>query len=293
MKMKTSCGALLYTYDTNGHLGLILGKEFEEYLPFKGCNESGETYEQTAIREIYEETCGLVKLNKIDLDHRFSTKRKRYYIGLVLVDFNILEDFKKVRALENRSCFCEKKDIKFFTLYDALNDTTVHNITKASIYYYWSKFERINNSIMIYPEITEKQYEYFKTLFCIPYESNTFNERQICYGKYQTNSDVNNTTNASILVISSTNEKDYQQNNNFNLNISANNPTNENSSIDKLYSNCENINFNQRKIYYFKKENKYHYLPRKNKKTITNNICISEFNKRRSESQNWRANGNL
>jgi len=137
--MKTSCGALLYTYNPAGSIGIILGCENGLWLPFKGCTEDNETYEQTAIREVEEETCGVVKLNSINLEHKFASKRKQYYIGLSLVDYGVIDRFNESIKNESRASHCEKKELQFFDLKSVLSDTRIHNITKASIKYYWNK----------------------------------------------------------------------------------------------------------------------------------------------------------
>ena len=136
--MISSCGALFYSYDPCNRLGIILGQERGAWLPFKGCNETGETLNQTAIREIKEETCGLVNIKSILLEHQFTSKRKHYYIGLCQVSYDIIEEFSKIRAVENRAAYCEKKKLRFFLLNGILDNKIIHDITKASIKYYWN-----------------------------------------------------------------------------------------------------------------------------------------------------------
>lgn len=138
--MKTSCGALLYSYH-NGEIGIILGNENpnDGFLPFKGRPEHGETREEAAIREIYEETCGLVKLQHITLSHQFSSKNKHYYIGICRVSYDIIDRFNKIRRDEIRENFKEKKMLKFFPLKSILLSKEVHPIAKASVRYYWNR----------------------------------------------------------------------------------------------------------------------------------------------------------
>jgi ADP-ribose pyrophosphatase YjhB (NUDIX family) len=147
---KQSCGAIFYTFDKNGEIGIILGDESHvsaaSWLPFKGSSEKGETYEQTAIREIYEETCGLIKLQSIQLEHRFSTKHKEYRIGLVEVPIEIIEQFDECKKREARKEFLEKKTIKFFPLKSVLSTPDVHIISKASILFYKDRLE--NNQLL-------------------------------------------------------------------------------------------------------------------------------------------------
>lgn len=151
--MKNSCGAILYAFDKDGRIGIILGSEgYEEWLPFKGCNEEGETFEQTAIREIREETCGLVSLDSISLDHVFTTKHKIYRIGLCRVDFDIIEQFEKVRKAESRKEFREKQEIRFFPLDTIFIKQKVHSISRASIKFYWDKLATLAGKQLISPE---------------------------------------------------------------------------------------------------------------------------------------------
>lgn len=147
--MKTSCGALFYTYDLNGQLGIVLGLEGVDWLPFKGCNELGETLEETAIREVREETCGLVKLDKIELEHQFTSKRKHYHIGLCEVPYDIIDTFSAVRAREGRVEYKEKKRLRFFSIDTILENNAIHNISKASVMYYWNKLMSLKKSNVI------------------------------------------------------------------------------------------------------------------------------------------------
>jgi len=147
---KKSCGAILYAFNPEGKLGVILGEESrsreEEWLPFKGGCQEEETLEQAAIREIFEETCGLVLINSIALHHKFSTKRKEYHIGLVEVPYELLDAFAEARKHETRENFMEKRKLKFFLFPDVLKETTVHNISKSSILFYKDTLEAIAES---------------------------------------------------------------------------------------------------------------------------------------------------
>lgn len=141
---KISCGALLYTYSPKGELGIILGLEKSNWLPFKGCNEKNETYEQTAIREIYEETSGLLKLDTISLRHEFRTKHKEYKIGLCYAEYSIIDNFKKRDKSKLSNCYKEKEKLRFFKLTNILKNPNIHVITKESIKYYWADLNLIN-----------------------------------------------------------------------------------------------------------------------------------------------------
>jgi ADP-ribose pyrophosphatase YjhB (NUDIX family) len=130
----------------------VLGLESKSlddfWFVFKGGKRYDETPEQAAIREVYEETCGLVKLNSIKLEHQFSTKRKRYCIGLVEVPFEIINRFEYAMQTEAREEFMEKKSIKFFKYPEVLDDPRVHEITKCSISYYTNTLQALKSSKM-------------------------------------------------------------------------------------------------------------------------------------------------
>lgn len=149
--LKNSCGAILYAYNKDGILGVILGEEDRgvgDWLPFKGCNENNETYEETAAREIKEETCGVVDIHpsKIILNHKFASKRKNYYIALCEVDYSMIDAFYIARLSENRKEFKEKKNIKFFPLDNVLDDVSVHSLSRASIRYYWNQLKGLSHN---------------------------------------------------------------------------------------------------------------------------------------------------
>lgn len=147
--MKHSCGAILYSFEPETHdIGIILGLEHRYWLPFKGCTEFGEDYESAAIREIYEETCGLVDVNSIQLEHNFYTSKKHYHIGLTYADYNIVNDFDKERKKhKNNKAFIEKTKLKFFTLKNLKKHMSkIHKLTKSSIIYYWDKLMMLNCS---------------------------------------------------------------------------------------------------------------------------------------------------
>lgn len=146
--MKNSCGAIFYTYDPNGNLGIILGSENGEWLPFKGCNEEGETFNQTAIREINEETCGLINIKNIILEHKFTSKRKHYHIGLCQVNYDIIEKFNNIRNQDKQSLekeFLEKEELKFFDMENIISCRVIHNISKSCINYYMCKLQLLKN----------------------------------------------------------------------------------------------------------------------------------------------------
>jgi ADP-ribose pyrophosphatase YjhB (NUDIX family) len=140
-----SCGAIFYAFGPDNTLGIILGDENRSqedgWLPFKGGVQPGETLEETATREIFEETCGLVYIENISLDHKFSTKRKEYHIGLCEVPYDIIEQFNTAIKKEIRTDFLEKRSLRFFKYPDILTYPYVHNISKASVLFYKNKLD--------------------------------------------------------------------------------------------------------------------------------------------------------
>lgn len=143
--LKNSCGAIFYSFDPQGVLGIILGDEGdcdnEEWLPFKGCAEENEPFEEAAKREIKEESGGLVIINNIVLEHKFATKRKTYHIGVIEVPYGIIEEYNNKRNSETRKEYKEKKKLKFFPLNSVLHASGVHSISRASINYYTDRLK--------------------------------------------------------------------------------------------------------------------------------------------------------
>ena len=141
--MKSSCGGIFYTYDPHGNLGVILGLEGSSWLPFKGCAKAGETLTDTAEREIFEESCGLIRVTGIKLKHKFNTKHKKYYIGLVRVPYDVIQDFRIKRRLETRDDYLEKTDIRFFNIDEIHNEPNIHKLTLNSIDFYWNRLMQL------------------------------------------------------------------------------------------------------------------------------------------------------
>ena len=150
---KHSCGALLYTIYNNS-IYIILGMEKGVWFPFKGTREKGETNEQAAIREIYEETCGITKIDRIELNCNFSTKRKHYHIGLIRVPPSIVNQFYKIKEQiyrvngYNDNCYkyLEKSNIKMFPL-SAVKNINFHEVTKIPIKFYYDHLKMIENNL--------------------------------------------------------------------------------------------------------------------------------------------------
>jgi 8-oxo-dGTP pyrophosphatase MutT (NUDIX family) len=148
---KHSCGALLYTI-YNNKIFIALGKEDGEWYPFKGVVDNDETFEETAIREVDEETCHAVVVKSIKLECKYATKRKHYHIGLILVSPTLIEHFNINRCKEVECKYLEKSEIKFFSLND-IRRKRLHRITIIPIIFYWNfllkKQNMLNNKLKI------------------------------------------------------------------------------------------------------------------------------------------------
>jgi hypothetical protein len=154
---KHSCGAILYTI-YNNKIYVVLGMEKGEWFPFKGTKDNGETYEETAIREIREETCDVIKINSIKLNCNYSTKRKHYHIGITQINKNDINQFYKNRnaILKNsyaynlkNYAYLEKTDLKMFSL-DDIFQYDFHDITLYPIKYYYTYLKNKQKKLNMY-----------------------------------------------------------------------------------------------------------------------------------------------
>lgn len=146
MQSKThSCGAILYRKDGD-KIKIILGSERIDrtgeiiYLPFKGSADHGESFEDAAKREVYEETCGLVLLEKdysISLRFLHSTKKKDNHLGIVEVKEDIVSKFNEKMKTETRAAFTEKRELKEFDLDDLFDRREVHKMCKDCVRFYF------------------------------------------------------------------------------------------------------------------------------------------------------------
>jgi hypothetical protein len=159
-RMKVSCGGLLYAFDSDGDLGLILGYERCGYFPLKGRKEQGETIEQAAIREIYEESCGIVDIMDINLDCKIDSAKKRYYLGLVPVKYDIIQEFADRRKHETRSAFIEIEELKFYKLSELLT-MRLPLITYKAISFYKDILIKIANNAYITDDNAITEYEMY------------------------------------------------------------------------------------------------------------------------------------
>ncbi len=157
---KHSCGAILYIIE-NSTVYIILGMEKNQWFPFKGIRERGETNDEAAIREINEETCGAVIVNHIELKCNYTTKRKHYHIGLVRIYKNQFINFYRNRdymlnTYDNRTNFLEKNKIKMFEVETImLND--FHEITITPIMHYLPFLNRLQNNLNLRRKIVNVQ----------------------------------------------------------------------------------------------------------------------------------------
>lgn len=149
-----SCGAILYTIHNN-KVYIILGKEHGDWFPFKGCSEHGETPEETAVREIEEETINIIKVDPddIELQCTYTTSRKTYHIGLVYVNPNFVRFFniKRKKIIENKSIhkkFLEKSYVKMFSL-ESLKLYDFHTITNIPINFYLPTLMDIQQKVLL------------------------------------------------------------------------------------------------------------------------------------------------
>lgn len=148
--MLHSCGGVLYTIKKN-RLYLVLGREGKYFFHFKGCPENNETFEQTAIREINEETMGIVKIKKILLNcSNVKSKKKIYRLGLVKVNNDIVEQFnylkyKFIDIMPHK--YKEKDEIKLFP-FNRILDYRLHILTLKPILFYYKILEKIQNNLI-------------------------------------------------------------------------------------------------------------------------------------------------
>jgi len=143
--MRVSCGALLYACK-DGEIGVVLGIEGGNYFPLKGGKFAGETDEQTAIREVFEESCGLVDLKRISLDCTVHSLTKRYHLGLVEVSHDIIEKFAARRATETRPSFAELSGLKFIKLAD-LENMKLPLVTYKAVSFYKDRLFELEKKI--------------------------------------------------------------------------------------------------------------------------------------------------
>lgn len=131
-----SAGVLIYTIDEKGELWFLLGRDFKKkYSDFGGRKEESDlTPIDTASRECYEETCGVV-MDRTTLKHKLeyapiirskSYTYKEYFMYLLKIKYNdkYESDFDLVQSSNILDkidyYFREKNDIKWFSLQELL-----------------------------------------------------------------------------------------------------------------------------------------------------------------------------
>ena len=117
MKKEKSCGAIIY----NSNQEVLIVKHNAGHWDFpKGHIENGETEEQTAIREVKEETnIDIIINNKYRYTTSYSPKENVMKEVVYFLAQNIDEDKKP--QLE------EVSEVKWFTLEEAMNTITYEN----------------------------------------------------------------------------------------------------------------------------------------------------------------------
>jgi ADP-ribose pyrophosphatase YjhB (NUDIX family) len=116
--VRNSCGALFYTYNDKNELGIILGKERNNYTPCKGRMEPGEIAEESAIREIAEESNNMIILDELDLYFASGSSKKTHFLGLCYVPFTFIEQYN---SSSKRIKEAEKDNFRFFRVDDILS----------------------------------------------------------------------------------------------------------------------------------------------------------------------------
>ena len=276
--MKISCGAIFYTFDDNNNIGIILGLESLGWLPFKGRNENNETYEQTAIREIYEETCGLIKINEIKLEHKFTTKQKIYHIGLIKVPYDFIYDFNNKIYLETRNEFKEKQDVKFFKLSECFNNNKIHQLSKVSIQFYLNRLfdlNKIHRGNILSISTIKNDSSYYKNIFKKYYKMCETKNKKI-KNKY---CDINSFYNDNISYIYNSCNNNLIDENKYVENINSIDISIEN--IDSI----ENINIIENTENIINKNiDSSNIINIENTKNIENNINIEN---KKDKDDNW------
>lgn len=117
---KSSCsyGAMFYTR-ISGIPHVILGSEGPEktWCPFTGQIEKHETSKDCAIREVFEESRGLIELNEVFFDFTWHKKSGgEIGIMLVYVEPDFIEKFNKMDVSKLPNSYSEKSEVRAFEL---------------------------------------------------------------------------------------------------------------------------------------------------------------------------------
>lgn len=101
--MNKKCGIILYNEEKNSYL-LVYGKKSQKWGFPKGHMEIGETTQQTALREFYEETG--YELQNVSLDKTFIVKNNTYFLTTI-------KDEKK-HLIQKTKSIPDDEEIQFF-----------------------------------------------------------------------------------------------------------------------------------------------------------------------------------
>ena len=126
-----SAGVLLYSYNPDGKLTFLLGKDYRHrYSDFGGRSDANDhTQIDTAAREFYEESCGVIKdvwivrntLVNAPIIHSLSYMGNPYYMYMIHIpysdeyvkSFDTIRRFIHLKKVEKK--FKEKISMRWFT----------------------------------------------------------------------------------------------------------------------------------------------------------------------------------
>lgn len=133
-----AAGILFYSYDEKGNTVFLLGKDYRnKYSDFGGRNDPTDiTSIDTAARECYEETCGVVydscilkyKLHNAKVIHSLSYLKNPYYMFPLYIpyskeyiyNFDIMRKYIQNKKIDKK--FKEKLELQWFTINEIIND---------------------------------------------------------------------------------------------------------------------------------------------------------------------------
>ena len=154
-----SAGVLFY-YKSNGTVFFLLGKDRRgKWSDFGGkCEQEDFTINETAAREFYEETVGIV-MNKFTVSHILKNNcyvigrsylNKPYYMFISEMTYKIRyteqfkESYRYIKSiLGNNSPFCEKIDIQWIS-----KDNIEKNLKSEIRQVFYTTFTENLNNIM-------------------------------------------------------------------------------------------------------------------------------------------------
>ena len=108
--MNKKCGIILFDEKKESYL-LVYGKKSQKWGFPKGHMEFGETPQETALREFYEETG--YSLKNVDLDKTFMVKNNTYFL------INVCE--VENHLIQKKKYIPDNKEIQFFEWISLVN----------------------------------------------------------------------------------------------------------------------------------------------------------------------------